>query len=229
MEAQDEATRPQLSGTVVDAASGQGIQGAHVFVAGEGHGVVTDDEGRFRGLEVPAGPVALRIRALGYGEELVTASIPDSPDPLVIPLEPDPVLLEGIEVMHNRLRARRNAVGAPVRAFEQEELSRSSAQDAVHYLNGETFVRVTACSRRGARGAAFGYGCVWVRGQEVVPEVYIDEILVPGGLEQLQVYQPWEFHLIEVYQRGRQIRAYTHRFMERLAERPQALLPVFLP
>jgi hypothetical protein len=58
-------------------------------------------------------------------------------------------------------------------------------------------------------------------------DVYIDEVRTIGGLDQLQDYLPQDFYLVEAYGGGLQIRAYTHHFMDRMARRPMALLPVF--
>ena len=56
--------------------------------------------------------------------------------------------------------------------------------------------------------------------------VYIDEFPALGGLDELGMYSPQDLYLIEVYSFGRVIRAYTYEFMERMAERPMALLPI---
>ncbi len=225
VEAQDppgSAEEAGLRGVVLDGRSGQGVASAFVVLADEGRGVITDARGRFRGLEVAPGAVALEVRALGYGQELFFFSLEEAAEELEIILEPDPVLLEGITVMHDRIRSRRRAVGVSARSFDEERLQRSAAFDVVEFLRMETPTTVVPCGGRGG-------SCVIARGRMVEPEVYIDEIRAFGGLSQLQMYRPWELHLVETYAGGRQIRAYTVQFMEQLARRPQALLPIFAP
>ncbi len=220
----------RLVGIVVDARSEGGVPGAFVAVAGEDQGVMTDAEGRFRGLHAPMGPVVLQVQALGYGAELITVSVERSTDAVVLELEPDPIVLEGVEVMHDRLQSRRNAVGVSVRTYDEERLARSGSADVLDFLRQESTLWVAGCQDDVSAAGGFEplEHCAWVRGREVRPTVYIDEIPVPQGLDQLLTYRPWELHLIEVYQGGRHIRAYTHQFMERVAERPMALLPILL-
>ena len=52
----------------------------------------------------------------------------------------------------------------------------------------------------------------------MAPEVWIDEAPVVGGMDYLRTVRPYELYMVEVYAGGRQIRAYTPRFMERAAK-----------
>jgi outer membrane receptor protein involved in Fe transport len=55
-----------VSGSVVDAGSGTGIQGATVTVVGTSLSVLTDGAGRYRIVDVSPGHHTLRVRRLGY-------------------------------------------------------------------------------------------------------------------------------------------------------------------
>src|SRR6476469_8545640 len=55
----------RVSGRVTVEGSGEGVAAASVNVVGTSLGTYTDDQGRFS-LNVPDGPVVLRIRRIGY-------------------------------------------------------------------------------------------------------------------------------------------------------------------
>src|SRR5687768_1093674 len=65
LRAQDATQRGAVSGVVRDS-SGGGIVGAEVSVAGTGLRTHTNSQGRFHLTNVPAGPVTLGVRRLGF-------------------------------------------------------------------------------------------------------------------------------------------------------------------
>ncbi|MDX1646474.1 MAG: hypothetical protein R3304_04970 [Longimicrobiales bacterium] len=151
-------------------------------------------------------------------------------DPLRVELTPLPVMLEGMEVvtdrlatMQTRLQRRRRATATSTRAFELERLTSSPSPDMLDFLQLESGLHTMRCGRGGMGGL-----CILRRGRWTRPRVYIDEVPAIGGMEQLTMYRPQEFYLVEVYASGLQIRAYTHNFMERMARQPVALSPIFM-
>ncbi len=212
-----------LRGVVLDEVSGGPVVGAAIGIEGVRAIRVTDRDGRFQFPEVPTGQLHLAVQQLGYAELHVHLDVAHDPDPLEIHLQPDPVVLEGITVMTDRLQSRRNALGVTVRTYDDERLMSSAAWDVYDFLRTHSALHVVPCS-----GRMSATQCVHARGQLTAPEVYIDETRAIGGLDQLGMYRLHEMHLIEVIAGGRQIRAYTHHFMERLARSPQALLPIFV-
>lgn len=70
--------------------------------------------------------------------------------------------------------------------------------------------------------------CIWRRGQVISPRVYIDEIPAMTGLDALRNYPTTQIYALEVYSQGAEIRAYTYRFMQRMAEKPRALIALSL-
>jgi hypothetical protein len=66
------------------------------------------------------------------------------------------------------------------------------------------------------------------RGSLAQPKVYIDEAPVIGGLSFLAMFKPYELYAVEVFSGGLEIRAYTHWYMERMAEEPRLLWPIGL-
>ena len=69
----------RVSGRVTVEGSGEGVASASVNVVGTSLGTYTDDQGRFS-LNVPDGPVTLRIRRIGYTQkaQLVAAGATDA-------------------------------------------------------------------------------------------------------------------------------------------------------
>lgn len=68
----------QATGTiagVVTSTSGRPLPAAQVFVSGTSVGGITDDRGRFLLLDVPAGPVVVRVELIGYQTEERTLSV----------------------------------------------------------------------------------------------------------------------------------------------------------
>lgn len=201
-----------LMGQLVDATSGEKLSGGFVGLTGTEWGSITNEEGRFRIPETVAGDLALTVELLGYEKLEWFGEVADGDELLVIELAPEPVVLEGLRVVTDRFRSRRNAAAVSAFAYDSEKLSTSVAQNAVEFIEFNSAVWQTRCNgRRTDR-------CFFVRGRTVEPVVYVDERPVLGGLEYLEAFQPWEFHMIEVFGGGRHIRAYTPAFMERAAK-----------
>ncbi|NNF13033.1 MAG: carboxypeptidase-like regulatory domain-containing protein [Gemmatimonadetes bacterium] len=211
----------EVTGQVVDAESGAGLVGAWVGLHETEWGALTDDDGRFRIPDVTPGTLELEIEQLGYETRSWKGTVANGDALIVIDLEAKPVLLEGLKVVSDRFRSRRNAAATSVYAFERDDLATSTARDALEFVEYRAVAPMTSCN--GNRGDR----CLVVRGRVVEPVVYVDEMPLLGGLAYLETFRPWELHMIEVYAGGRHIRAYTPRFMERAAER--RLAPLALP
>lgn len=226
--AQDPPNEGVLAGVVVDAVTGDPISGALVVLDDERRAVLTDSRGAFDFGSMEGGPVSLVARRYGYEMRGMDAVLPTGGVlQLEIPLPPEAVLLDGFDVvterlqtMDQRLRSRRNATAASVRAFEQERLVQSTSRDFLEFLRFEASLHTQPCGWR-----SFAAQCVSRRGRLVAPRVYIDEVPIMGGLDHLASFQPYDLYLVEVYSSGQEIRAYTHLFMDRMAHRAMALFP----
>lgn len=201
-----------LFGELVDAESGQQLAGAFVGLTGSEWGSITNEEGRFRIPETVAGELGLTVELLGYEKLEWVGDVANGDELLVIALSPEPVVLEGLKVVTDRFRSRRNGAAVSAFAYDAEDLSSTAAQNAVEFIEFNSAAWLTPCNgRRSDR-------CLFVRGRTVEPVVYVDEVPMMAGLEYLEAFQPWEFHMIEVYAGGRHIRAYTPAYMERAAK-----------
>lgn len=229
LQAQDEPSSTLIHGVVRDAISGTPLAGARVRLPELRRGVLSDERGRFEFDDVPIGTHVLSAEQYGYTSLEATFDTGAQSDlTFDMELPPLPVMLDGVTVvtdrlalMNQRLTSRRRAYASSSRAFEQDRLVRSAAVDMREFLQTEALLHPMPCARR-----TFGSLCVLRRGSLVEPRVYIDEAPVIGGADMLASYRPHDLYLVEIYSQGLEIRAYTHNFMERMARRPVALIPL---
>ena len=218
-----------LAGTVLDALSEEPIADALVVLEGGGRAVLTDADGHFDFGLLESGEISMTIRRYGYEAQGADFFLPGGKAThLEVPLPPKAVLLDGLsvvterlETMDQRITSRRRATPMSAEAFEQQRLVRTPARDVLEMLDQESLLPIQPCGR-----SRFGGACVLRRGRLVEPRVYVDEMPVIGGLNQLATYRPYDLYLVEVFGRGLEVRLYTHQFMERMARRPVALMPV---
>jgi hypothetical protein len=214
--------RAALSGVVLDALSGEGIPFAALWLRDERR-FASDERGAFRLPSVPPGSYLLLAQRMGYEGLYVHVNVRAEMEPVVVRLRPDPVVLEGITVVSQRFRGRRNAYPRIVRAFDENRLRRTGLPDLFSFLQYEAFLGFSICD--GNRNGL----CVLRRGYKLQPRVYVDEQYLICGLDMLNAYHPSQFYLVEVYGGGLQIRAYTHEYVERQARRPRMIEPADLP
>jgi len=253
MHAQEEDPAPirvTLRGVVLDEVTGTPVAGAAVFLEDENYGALSDARGAFRVEGVPAGSQTVVATQFGYWEIAADVEVPEAGAIIEIDLKPRPILLDGvtavadnIDTMVRRLRTRRQSLPYQARAFDQERLLRSPEPDVFEFLWRETglerrpcpiTVGVTLTGWRPGRGlgawdlpsqvpGALASHCIWRRGSVISPRVYIDERPAARGLDALRNYPTTQIYALEVYSQGAEIRAYTYNFMQRMAEKPEAL------
>jgi len=201
-----------LHGRVTDAENGQVLVGAWVSFPGSDWGSITDDHGRFRIPDLTPGPLALTVEQLGYETLSWEGEVSANTGALELALRPDPVLLDGLNIMVDRFRTRRMGVATSVLAYDQADLTTTSQETALDFVTMRVGSAPIDCVGR------WGNTCLRVRGRLVEPVVFIDEVQVVGGLEYLDSFAPHELYMIEIYGGGRHIRAYTPHYMERAAK-----------
>ncbi len=151
-----------IAGTVRDEESGAPLVGAVVALTDLDRAVATDAEGRYALRAVPAGPLHIAVRSIGYAQHTLHALVPrDGTLEINVALRPEPVHLPPVEV------------GAPVivrgldagdtTAFPDRDLSIAAARnhpllsepDAFQALGGgEVVLRPEAPSGIHIRGGA---------------------------------------------------------------------------
>jgi len=213
------AVAGEVGGVVLDAETGIPLLGAFVSLAGEDWGSLTDAQGRFRLSDVFPGSIKLTVEQLGYETLEQDAVVARGMERLTLWMKPKPIMLEGLRVVTDRFRWRRNAAAVSVWTLDREELVRTTEDNALEFLAIRRGLIRTPC-----RGVSLGTECLVIRGRVRAPVVYVDETPVLGGLDYLASYQPHELYMVEIYGAGRQIRIYTTQYMARVAR--QRLLPL---
>lgn len=207
------AARVTVTGTVTDAASGVPVAGASVSFQRSHRTVWTDDHGRFALARVEPGDERLTIEQLGYKDGQTAINVGDGMRPLALALEPNPVLLRGLAVVARRLRSRPEAMFMSVRAFDAHDLQFSNGWSVGEFLRTRGAMISVPCNY------AFTTSCVWSRGQFVPSRVYLDNMQLFGGLDELVGIPVSDIYRVEVYQRGIYVQVLTKEWALRAASR----------
>lgn len=211
-----------FQGAVIDQSTGVAIPGASVRVGYAERRAFTNRDGRFSLDDLEPGTHPVVITQLGYDTLRTEISFDEKSQPTTFRMVPDPVVLERITALVDRLEEQRNSVGYSVRVFDQPRLQSSTDYTVLEFLQARTVLRLTRCPGRGAMGP-----CAEIRGRAMPVEVYLDGARVVGGLDVLSAYRPEEMYAVEVLAGGRAIRAFTTWYVETVAE-GRRLPPVFL-
>jgi hypothetical protein len=147
-----EPSRPRgvLTGRVVNAATQQPIEGALTRIDGTTFETMTNATGEFRFSDVPVGAYRVRVRAIGFREYVLADVLVGSGKPYTrtVMLEPQPVLLEAIEVRPSFFRRSEQSTGSS-QNLGTEEVRRAPGvqEDVVRAIALLPGVAVTAAGR----------------------------------------------------------------------------------
>lgn len=222
--------RVSLGGTIVDATTGEPVPWAEITLTLDTQRTdaraSADQQGVFSLPAVATADYFLRVERLGYEGQLAVVSVTAPPEPVEVRLRPDTALQRGLAEMNAQRRTRMNATPYSTRTIPEERLRYSRAPGMRHFLSNDAFMPIEPCT------SGFGDECMVVRSRQVRPYVLIDE-MPAMGLGHLDAYRPSDFYSLEVVLCGGGlpvIRAYTYRWVERTARRPQLLIdPCRLP
>lgn len=224
--AQDDASAEEpehvtVTGTVVDASTGAPVPTTVVRMTHPERSVMTGPNGQFSLTNVPVGSRTLVFEQIGYTRMTVTQEFgPEAPS-IVVELEPQPVVLEGLNVMVDRLEARRQAAGVAVRVLRPADFQYQPV-DLFRAIRGRAGLGLVGCTP--PRGISTW--CILHRGSYTSPSVWIDDRRAMG-IEELELYRTDDVYAVEVYQAGRAIRVYTRQYMQKIAMSPRAMPPVW--
>lgn len=216
--AQDDRPETVLRGQVMDV-DGMPLPLALVGLSRSNEAVMTDSLGRFA---LPVGPAVgyrLAVEQLGYHDTEVWVEAEDADLPLMIVLRRDPIALEGLQVTVDRFERRRNFYSGIVRVVDQKDLAFTAATSAYD------IVRRNAPMMRPCSGSIWR-DCVMRRGQLTEMLICVDERRAYGGRDELELYQPEELYMVEVYDFGRAVRLYTRWYVDKVMKNPRPVVPV---
>lgn len=189
----------EVSGTVVDSASGVGIALADVAVEGSARHVLTDEHGSFRLTGVGGAPLMLRVRRLGFEPRALPVGAVRSRASLTIRLVPSLRYLDAVLVRAERKKYSGRLAGYYGRLehrtqglfISREDLDREKPTQLTDMLQRQPGVRIT----RGRPGAQ----SIRMRGRECRPLVWLDGAAMPAGDVDLDSFSPASLEGIELY------------------------------
>lgn len=198
-----------VSGRVVDALTGQGVPHVSIKIPALSRTAITNAEGYFVLEDLEPGEHEWSFDRIGYALLRERTETKDG-DRFTVSIMPRPQVLEALVVTVDVLDRQRRRIAVPVRAVEGDDILRSGISNPVELLESSAGVRVLSCGEE---------LCVRNRGGSVLPTVYIDEVPTFRGLHDLRVIPAMDLYVLESYDNGSVVRAYTRNFMEYLARR----------
>ena len=129
----------------MDSETGAPLSRAHVTVHASEWGSLTTDSGRFLLCGFGSGIHRVTIERLGYVTLHSWLESDPAGESVTLRMQPDPVLLEGLEIVSDRFERRRRAVATPVRAYDEEQLASSMYWSAAEFVDSRPGVMVTPC------------------------------------------------------------------------------------
>jgi len=124
-----------VSGTVVDAQTGEPIEGARITVRGTALAVASGAGGRFSLPNAPQGPLAITVRRIGYQPTVINLT-PDQGD-VRASLTRDLFHLSEVVVTGQATTVARQNLANAVATVSAEDVARVSAQSVEHALQGK--------------------------------------------------------------------------------------------
>ena len=132
-----------ISGTVVDAETGEPLVGVNILVSGTTIGTATDAEGSFR-LDVPDDAAVLEVSYIGYVDRDV--QLDDSRSEYRIELEPANEFLDEVTVVAYGEQRRSDVTGS-ISSVEAEDFNQGVVEDPTQLIQGVVpGVNVTSAS-----------------------------------------------------------------------------------
>ncbi|MDD2952124.1 MAG: SusC/RagA family TonB-linked outer membrane protein [Parabacteroides sp.] len=164
-----------ISGTIVDAVTGEPVIGANVLVKGTTNGTSTDFDGKFS-LEAPAG-ATLVVSYIGYVNHEVKATSAS----MTIPIKEDTQNLEEVVVVGYGVQKKESLTGA-MQVLKSEKLTDITTPSVENMLNGKApGVYVSPGSGQpGSQGAVVIRGSATISGS-TAPLWVIDGVIVGAG------------------------------------------------
>jgi TonB-dependent SusC/RagA subfamily outer membrane receptor len=139
-----------VQGTVVDATTMQPLPGAQVSVVGTGRGILTNPQGRFNIVNVPAGNQVVRVNLIGYGQAEQAVAIPAGAAVTVdFAIRQSALTLEGVVVTALGIEREARTLGVAAQSLRPEQLPRVEPNIVNAFTGRVAGVNVTATGPQG--------------------------------------------------------------------------------
>lgn len=220
--------RVLVLGLVLDGSTEDRVPEALVRFEETGTLVRTNEQGEFHLPAFPTGTHTVAATHWGYLPHEIEAQVEENVV-LVLRLQPNPILLDAIEVsverrsVRERINRRARAIGRSFRSLDRERLLLTSAANPMQALQDRYGIRWLPCpgDEPGERN------CLAGRGRPARPVVYLDDMRLTGGLGVLELYGPDHFERVEYFHPPmNQLRVYTPHYLDWLTRTGHSLPPI---
>jgi TonB-linked SusC/RagA family outer membrane protein len=200
-------TTGEITGTVVDLASGQPLAGAQISITGTSLGAAVGQSGNFTIANVPAGRRVVRAQRIGYGPAADTVQVTAGPPVTVaFRLQPQAVSLQEMVVVGYGEQQREDITGA-VASVTSDKFNEGPARDAASLIAGKVpGLSVTTASGDPTQGTEIN-----LRGVTTISGPRNPLILVDGVPGDLQTVAPQDIASIDVLKDGSAAAIYGSR------------------
>jgi TonB-dependent starch-binding outer membrane protein SusC len=172
-----------VQGRVVDGATQRPLEGTQVVVVGTGRGALTNAQGQFLILGVPAGDVSVRAVRIGYAAEERTVSLAAGATATVeFQLRIAAVAIDEIVVTGVGEAARRRELSSSVAVIGRDEIEAAAVQSVDQLLQGRVAgATVNAISAQPGTASLMNFrGISSVFGSQT-PVIYVDGVRVDNA------------------------------------------------
>lgn len=172
-----------VQGQILDASTGQPLPSAQVMVAGTGVGGLTNQQGRFLLLNVPAGEQTVRALLIGYTPEEATVAVAvGQTATLNFQLESSALEMEEIVVTGTGRPTERRRLSAEVSVVGADDIQASAASNVTELLQG----RIPGAQISAVSASPGTAGLMSFRGPssaiaDQTPVIYIDGVRVDNA------------------------------------------------
>jgi len=213
-----------LRGQVLDAETRRPVPGALVLAPLVNQGALTDSLGTFELRLQRNGTYGIRVTQMGYAQMDLELPAEAESRAFTVMLPPDPLVLDGLLVLTERLAERRRGPYGVADILTQQQLIR--APDGTGYeLVRRMLPFADLCNRETEQLCLPGRSAM---GQKPTVNVCLDGQAVQGEVMEaiLGSVDPRSLYLAEVYVRAGEVRFYSPGYIKRLAGLGQALPPL---
>jgi len=213
-----------IRGRVLEAGSMAPISAVFVFQEGAKSASLSDSLGYFSLAVEPKAQITLRASQLGYDELAIKLAREAFDIPQILVLTPNPIELEGLTVLVDRLAARRSGAYGVAEVLGRAELLRAPGGTG-YDLVLRTLPFAAPCS---IEDETLCLGGATNMGEPRQVKICVDDREVPVFATQsaLTGIDPRGLFMVEVFSRAGEVRMYTPGYMKRLAENGQTLPPL---
>ncbi len=213
-----------LHGRVLDAETKTPIMGALVIATAVNQGALTDSLGFFALRLERSESYALRVTQMGYAQMDITLPPEAESREFTVALPADPLVIEGLVVVTERLANRRRGPYGVAEVLDQRQLQESALGDGYELIRS----RIPFADVCGPDTEQLCLAGRSFMGDRQTVTVCIDDRAVPGELTQtvLGSLDPRTLYMAEIYTRVGEVRLYTPGYIQRLAKEDAELMPL---